>query len=351
MILLEDKLIKLNGPGRVHPAPVLGPVGEPAPAGSSTGRTPRAHLAGQLRRWHAADVDDEELSAPHQDAIRCAFQFAREHGRGCGPAEFLVGISAGSGPAAAALDPGPGRSLRAVAAAAGNQAGPGGGYVHLQAQGAARSLAAARGQRTEPGHLLIALLDQRTPEVTDLLTGAGLDPASVRRAALAAIGAAADTPPVALPALAPAGSLDRPPLPSADLDARAWAVLRWRQDHLPLDRLRRTGDLQALSRLERAAAWRLAGQLRVDDDQRYSLLRQHDDQVASLAAQARPDLSRPGPGHRRRLAAGLASRRRRPPFGHVTAGWATWFGNRGVDLRDRWFQLRTARYYRGCPQP
>lgn len=204
------------------------------------------------------------------------------------------------------------------------------------------------------------MLDQRTPEVTDLLNRAGLEPALVRRAALAAIGAAADTPPVALPALAPAGSLDRPPLPAADLDARAWAVLRWRQDHRPLGRLRRAADLQALSHLERAAAWRLAGQLRVDDDQRYSLLRQHDDQVARLAARARPDLSRPdlsrpGPGPGRRPVAGLASRRRRPyrrpPFGNVTVGWAAWFGNRGVGLRDRWFRLRTARYYRGCPQP
>jgi hypothetical protein len=69
-------------------------------------------------------VDDEEPGAPYQDAIRCAFQFAREHGRGCGPAEFLVGISEGSGPAAAVLDPAPGRPLRAVAAAAGRP-GPG----------------------------------------------------------------------------------------------------------------------------------------------------------------------------------------------------------------------------------
>ncbi len=140
-------------------------------------------------------VDDEEPGAPYQDAIRCAFQFAREHGRGCGPAEFLVGISEGSGRPPRFWIRGRGgpcvRSPRP-----GNQAGPGGGYLHLQAQGAARSLAAARGQRTGPEHLLIAVLDQRTPEVTDLLNRAGLDPALVRRAALAAIGAAADTPPV-----------------------------------------------------------------------------------------------------------------------------------------------------------
>ena len=300
-------------------------------------------------------MHDEEPGVPYQDAIRRAFQFAREHGRGCGPAEFLVGISAGSGPAAAALDPGPGPTLRDVAAAAGTRAALGGTYVHMQAQGAATSLAATRGQLAAPEHLLIALLDQRTPEVIDLLNRAGLEPASVRRAALAAIGAAADTPLVPLPALTPAGTLDRPPLTPAALDARAWAVLRWRQDHLPLSRLRRAADLQALSHLERAAAWRLAGQLRVDDDQRYSLLRQHADQVAALAARARPDLSWGGPAQDGKSAAGLASRRRHPyrrlPFRNVTVGWAAWFGNRRVGLRDRWFRLRTTRYYRGCPQP
>jgi hypothetical protein len=61
----------------------------------------------------------------------------------------------------------------------------------MQAQEAATSLAAARDQPVVPEHLLIALLDQGTPEVTGLLSRAGLDPAAVRRAALAAIGAPA----------------------------------------------------------------------------------------------------------------------------------------------------------------
>jgi hypothetical protein len=292
-------------------------------------------------------VCDEEPGGPYLEAIRRAFRFAHEHGRGAGPAEFLVGISEGRGPAAAALGPGPGRSLREVAAAGGSPAGEGAGYLHMQAQEAATSLAAARGQPVGPEHLLIALLDQGTPEVASLLSQAGLDPAAIRRTVLAAIGAPADLPPIPLPALTPAGTLDRPPLPVADLDARAWAVLRWRQDHLPLRRLRGPGDLQALSHLERAAAWRLAQRLGLEDDQRYSLVWHHDDQVGQIAARARPGPT-PTAGA---LAGPRCLPRRRRGFLNVTVGWSAWFGNRRVGLRDRWFRLRTARSYRGCPQP
>lgn len=286
---------------------------------------------------------DQEPGGPYLEAIKRAFQFAHEHGRDCGPAEFLVGISEGRGPAAAALDPGSGRSLREVAAAVGRPAGAAAGYLHMQAQEAATSLAASRGQPAGPEHLLIALLDQGTPEVADLLSRAGLDPAAVRRASLAAIGAPADLPPIPLSALTPAGTMDRPPLAVADLDSRAWAVLRWRQDHLPLGRLRRARDLQALTHLERAAACRLADRLGLGDDQCSSLVWRHDDQVGRLAARARPDLVRSiaAPG---RLP-------RHPRFLNVTVGWAAWFANRRVALRDRWFRLRTAWDYRGCPQP
>jgi Clp amino terminal domain, pathogenicity island component len=312
-------------------------------------------------------VRDDEPVGPYLEAIQRAFQFAHEHGRRCGPTEFLVGVSAGHEPAAAALDPGSGRSLREFAVEVSGPPGKGAGYLHMQAQEAATSLAAARGQWADPEHLLIALLDQGTPEVVGLLSRAGLDPAAVRRAALAAIGAPADLPPIPLPEPTPAGTLDRPPLPIDHLDSRAWAVLRWRQDHLPLRRLHRAGDLQALSHLERAAAWRLADRLGLDDDQRYSLIRQHDDQVGQRAARARSDLARStgptsGPHHprparatpgrqRARPARATAVLRRRHRFFRATVGWAAWFGNRGVGLRDRWFRLRTTRDYRGCPQP
>jgi hypothetical protein len=287
-------------------------------------------------------VVDEEPTAPYLDAIRRAFQFAREHQHRCGPADFLVGLAEGSGPAAGALRPGPGQSVRQAAAASG-LAREGAGYQHMQAQEAARSLAAQRGQAAGPEHLLLALLDQSTPKVTDVLARAGLNPGEVRRAALAAIGAPLDLRPVPLPPPTPAGTLDRPALPVPDLDPRAWAVLRWRQDHLPLAQLHRSGDLQALSHLERSAAWRLADRLALDGDQRYSLLDQHDAHVTALAARAHPDVAPAAPPGRRP--------RPRGPIGRLTVGWPAWFSNRRVSLRDRWFQVRTVRSYRGCPQP
>ena len=309
----------------------------------------RPAQAAVTRRWHAGSVPEPEPSGPYLEAIQRAFQFAHELGRGCGPVEFLVGIAGGSGPAAAALQPDGGRSVRAVAAAAAG-ASHGVGYLHIQAQQAAMSLATGLGQRPEPAHLLIALLDQATPGVGETLSRAGLEPAAVRRAALAGLVAPADLPSLAMPALAPAGSMDRPPLAVSSLDARAWAVLRWRQDHLPLDRLRRAGDREALCHLERDAAWRLASQLGLDDDQRYSVVHQHSDRVQQLVAEAHPDLARPGhPGGLR--AAVLAGRRRPRRFLTFTVGWGVWFGNRWAGLRDRWFRLRTSRYYRGVPQP
>jgi hypothetical protein len=281
----------------------------------------------------------EQPSGPYLEAIGRGFQFAREQGRRSGPVDFLVGISEGQGPAAAALGP----SVRAVASGPGGIRAEGAGYLHMQAQGAAVALAAARSQPPTPEHLLIALLDQGTPEVVEMLSRAGLDPAVVRRAALAAIGAPADEPPIHLSALTPAGTLDRPPLPVTDLNARAWTVLRWRQDHLPLGRLRRASDREALANLERAAAWRLGQDLGLDGDQRHSLVHHHSDQVERLVARARPDLPpRAWPTPRWP---------RRPGPLSFTVGWAAWFRNRQVGLRDRWFWFRTARHYRGAPQP
>jgi hypothetical protein len=295
----------------------------------------------------------DEPSAGYLEALRRGFAFARELGRGCGPVDVLVGICEGSGPAAAALDPGPGRSLRSVVAAGGPASGGGAGYLHLQAQEAAGWLAETLGQQAGPEHLLIALLDQGTPEVVQALNQAGLDRSSVRRAALAAIGAPADHPPVGLPSPAPAGTMDRPPLPADDLDPRAWAVLRWRQDHLPLQRLRRPSERAALARLERTAAWRLAERLGLSDDQRYSLIRHHAGAVSQAMARA-AGATRPGaaaPPHarfnRRLRGHGLPA----IPLLRVTVGWGVWVGNRRNNLRYRWVWLRTRPDYRGCPQP
>jgi hypothetical protein len=286
-------------------------------------------------------VGEQPLSGPYLEAIRRGFNFARELGRACGPVDLLVGISAGGGPAAAALSAD--RPLAEVVASAGDALGDGATYLHLQAQGAARLFASSLGQRVGTEHLLVALLDQGTTEVQQALERAGVDPATVRRAALAAIGAPDGLPPLTLPPLTPAGTMDRPAFPVDQLDGRAWSVLRWRQDHLPLDRLRRPPDRQALSHLEEKAAWRIADQLGLDDDQRYSLIRHHADEVEQRMAAARPDLASP-----RRVRAHPA---RRSAFLNGTAGWEAWLLNRRVNLRDRWFRIRTIRYYRGAPRP
>jgi len=311
----------------------------------------------------------DEMSGPYPEAIRRGFLLARELGQSCGPAHLLVGVAEGDGPAAAALDPGQGRSLRGVVTAdtgAADAGAPGGGMAgsrhgglghrQMQAQGAALALAESRGERVGAEHLLIALLDQGTAPVLEALGRAGLDPATVRRAAATAIGAPG-LPPIELPPPAPAGTMDRAPLPVAELDDRAWAALRWRQDHLPVGRLHRPSDREALLHLERNEAWRVADRLALDDDQRYSLISHHADEVGRRVERARPDLPQP-PSPRDRAqarAVALARRHRRRPgravaLRNLTVGWGTWFGNRRVGLRDRWFRLRTTGSYRGAPQ-
>jgi len=74
---------------------------------------------------------------------------------------------------------------------------------------------------------------------------------------------------------------------------------------------------------------------------------QHAGQVGQLTARAGTDLV--GSAEARPEALPQARPRARRP--HLTAGWATWFGNRRAGVRDRWFRLRTTWDYRGCPQP
>ena len=292
-------------------------------------------------------MEHEELSGPYLDAIRRAFDVARQAGRGCRPVHFLVGIAETDGPAGAALTPPDGRSLRAAVLPGGDRAPA--AYLHMQAQEGARSLAAALGQQVGVEHLLVALLDQGTPEVLATLGRAGLDPGTVRRAALTALGVADDRPAIVFAPLTAAGTLDRPPLPVGDLDPGAWAVLRWRQDHLPVGRLRRASDTEALVHLERAAVGQLADRMGLDDDQRFSLVHHHERQVDERVARARPEFSRPG-GRPARLQARALARRpgRRLRF---LVGWPAWVSNRRTGWRDRWFRLRTAGAYRDAPQP
>ena len=126
----------------------------------------------------------EEMSAPYLEAIRRGFHRAHDLGQACGPVHLLVGVAEGDGPAAAALDPGQGRSLLAVVTAnSATQASEpsrspygGLGHLHMQAQGAAMSLAEARSEPVKAEHLLIALLDQATSPVLDALRSRALTP-------------------------------------------------------------------------------------------------------------------------------------------------------------------------------
>jgi hypothetical protein len=119
-----------------------------------------------------------------------------------------------------------------------------------------------------PEHLLLAVIDQADPEAVEVLDQAGLDLAAVRQVALGMLGLPGDLPPISMPPLTPTGTLDRPPLFVGDLDSRAWSALCWRQDHLPLRKVRRRSHYAALSQLESRATWRMSSKLALDDDQR-----------------------------------------------------------------------------------
>jgi hypothetical protein len=299
---------------------------------------------------------DHELRGPYWDAMYRGFHFANELGATCGPVHFLVGIAEGVGPAADALsarhDPG----LRAVIAANGGAVGRGALYLNQQAQAAARLFADTHGVPITAEHLLVAVLDQGTAEVLETLRRAGIEPDAARRAALSGLGLAGDLPRITMPATTPAGTLDRPALPVSALDPSALAMLRWRQEHLPLRRVRSRSSWQALSSLEHSAAWRVGLKLGLDDDQRDSLLSHHRDDVERLMAGVRPDLAPPPPP----TASGWLSYRFIGPrpwrsrqvrrLLRFTVGWGTWFGNRWVGLRDKWFRLTTLRYYRAAPR-
>lgn len=308
-------------------------------------------------RWrvccHPVSVVHDEPSGLYLQAIGRAFSFAAETGSGCRPVHFLIGI-AESGSPAGVLAPADGRSLRAVVAGLGRiSGGAPASYLHMQAQGGARSFAASRGEQVGVEHLLVALLDQGTPEVLDALSRAGLDRVTVRRAALAALGLPASEPAITFEPVTAAGTLDRPALPAAELDPRAWAVLRWRQDHLPVGRLHGRWDTDALVHLERHAVWRLSDWLGLDDDQRFSFLHHHEVAVDEVVRRARADVARPAGETARAELRALAFRRmrRRSPLLTFTIGWGTWLGNRRVQIWDRWFRLRTLDAYRGAPKP
>jgi hypothetical protein len=304
-----------------------------------------------LGAWWAMRSDEDEYGG----ALLRAFRFANELGGvTCGPVHFLVGVAEGDGPGARTLS-GSGRSLRDVVTAERATLGQPSTHLSGQVQRAARLFAEQLGTAPAAEHLLVAVLDQGTPQVSNVLAMAGIDPGAARAAALTGLGLDPELLPIAMPPLTPAGTFDRPPLPIADLDARAWAVLSWRQDHLPLHRLRGRSSWRGLWSVEYQIAWRLPRRLGLDDDQRYSLLSQHRSAVEERLTAARPDLApariEPSPALQWRPATRRTQLYRRLRFLSFAVGWPSWFGNRRAGMRQRWFWLTTLRHYRHQPQP
>jgi hypothetical protein len=311
-------------------------------------------------------VVHERFSPRYLAAMAAGFELSRQWNRPPGPVQFLVGITAIEGPAANALGEERAGALRdAAARSAIPELGP--MSLHTQAQQGALAWATIRGERVEPEHLVVALLDQGSPDVREALGAAGVDTDTIRGPVLESLGERADMAPIPLPALSPAATLDRPALPIAGLPVDVWAQLCWRQEHLPLHRLHRSSDWHALSRVETQAGWRLAARARVDKEVRYSLVHHHDEAVQRRAFAVAPDVvaepvlasdsgSSSGSGSGSGSAYGAAPRatmmighrrRRWLRTPNAFVGWGTWFQNRAGSMNAAWFRVSTLRSYRG----
>lgn len=308
-------------------------------------------------RRDAGVVVHEYPGDRYRAVLHRAFMLAAETGELCRPVHLLAALAEGDGPIADIVRSPGGGFLLARPAAPLLFHGGGCNYVVAQAQEAVHRLTSERGETAGPEHLLLVVLDQAEEEAMDLLTSVDLDPAVLRAKALSILGAPSDLPPVTMPPLTPAGTMDRPALPVKELDQRAWAVLCWRQEHLPVERLRRSSQYGEFWHLEHRAVWRVASKLGLDDDQRYSLAHHHLRRVEDLAVQAKPALIERCLSRPRQPTAMMGTvtlRRRRWRWRRwlaFTVGWGCWFSNRRAGLRYQWFRLRTIPNYRGAPQP
>ena len=296
------------------------------------------------------DDSRRDLGRP---VIYRAFAIAAETDELCRPVHLLAALREIESPVSTALiSPQP---LLYLPPHPPRRRGGGASFLAMQTQQSARKFALERNEKMSPAHLLLALVDQGDTEALDALARAELDLAGVRRAALEALGAPADLPPIAMLPLTSAGTGDRPPLPVEELNHRAWSALCWRQYHLPLHKIKRRSHYDALQHLEHRAVWHLSSKLRVNDDQRYSLMRHHSDRVERRASESKPEFVqvRYDQPHGPTVISGVSHRRLAlvSRWLNFTVGWGTWFGNRRVGLRDRWFHLRTLGHFRHAPQP
>ena len=300
--------------------------------------------------WH----DD-----PGSAVVSRALTVASDRGRGCRPVDLLAALAELEGPIGAVLRAADGGPLFPDTLLRPGLRGGANGYLTAQAIGAAAQFASERGEPFGPAHLLAALVDQGDLEVVAALGATSQTSSVIRSVALRALEAPEDLPPLAMPALTPAGTWDRPALDITELNPDAWASLCWRQQRLPLSRLRRRWQWSALDSLEQGAAWRVANAFQVDDDQRYSLLTHHMNHVEALAHEAHPELVETRQQLRDRYASGalLAAVsghrrwRRHRLVPNFMVGWPTWFSNRRHGLHVKYLRLITFPRYRGQPGP
>jgi hypothetical protein len=136
--------------------------------------------------------------------------------------------------------------------------------------------------------------------------------------------------------------MDRAPLPLEQLPLEVWEELRRRQDCLPLRRLRHRSDWNAISLNEQRAALRLAAKHHLDEDQSYSLLNHHHEEVQRRAANAAPALVATPSFKSTGFAVepiAVITRRSATRYSRVVpTGWMTWFGNRRIGAKAAWLR-------------
>ncbi len=287
-------------------------------------------------------------TAQYGIVLHRAFALAQRSGELCGPVHLLISMSDLDGPIGIALSSlGERRKENADDFAPAQIASC--GHQVTQIQLAALELAAARGETPAPPHLLLAVLNQADAESLGVILSAGIDFEALRQTAIQMLGGPSELRLPESPASIPAGTLDRPPLPIDALDQGAWQNLLWRQNHLPLTKLRRPRDSGSLLRLESHYALREASRLHLEEDQRYSLVLHHLASVESIL----PDGNQTG---LQQVVTGPNTQPARIPgrgplrlrlrlFLDVTRGWHSWIGNRSIRLADRWFAVKLAPYY------
>ena len=264
---------------------------------------------------------------------------ARPEGSRCGV--LLIAVAEGDGKGAEALTIKLGENLQASFARLAASHPRRNEFYAIQAVEAAAAAATRQNAPLSPEFVLLALIDQRDETVDQMLQGALLDKRITRRSILAALGLPQDLPPLPMPPLTPAGTMDRDPLEISDLPAAAWDEMVRRQASLPIHRLRTApNDLWSLLHSERRAADRAARRRQLSDDERHSLQFHHISRVTETVSRCVPQIDLHADRQRADTGLFLESSR---PNGRVLAGITTWLSNRRVGVRDVCFRVTARR--------